>query len=98
MSRELNGTVGAGNERSFRWIALFAVVVGATLLAQSCSTTRPTDRKAAVEVGRYRLQSNPWVNLHQRLLYEACFEPSPPTKLSGGDLAKWNKCVDAYRS
>ncbi|HEX8290290.1 MAG TPA: hypothetical protein VF570_00965 [Pyrinomonadaceae bacterium] len=59
---------------------------------------RPQDR-AAVRVGRYRLQSNPWVNLHQRLVYEASFKwDKAPAGLSGGDLAKWAKAVEAYRA
>ncbi len=52
----------------------------------------------SVKVGRYRLQSNPWVNLHQRLLYAARFEPTTPASLSGDDLPKWNKAVEAYRA
>jgi hypothetical protein len=51
----------------------------------------------SVKVGRYRLQSNPWVNLHQRLLYAARFETSTPASLSGEDLSKWNKVVESYR-
>src|SRR5215510_13354833 len=52
----------------------------------------------SVKVGRYRLQSNPWVNLHQRLLYAARFEPATPASLSGDDLTKWNNAVEAYRA
>jgi hypothetical protein len=45
------------------------------------------------------LQSNPWVNLHQRLLYEARFKwDKPPAGLSGEDLTKWAKAVEAYRA
>jgi hypothetical protein len=59
---------------------------------------RAQDR-ASVRVGRYRLQSNPWVNLHQRLVYEARFKADrPPAGLSVEDLAKWAKAVEAYRA
>ena len=55
--------------------------------------------RASVTVGRYRLQSNPWVNLHQRLVYEARFKwDRPPAGLSGEDLAKWKQAVEAYRA
>jgi hypothetical protein len=50
-------------------------------------------------VGRYRLQSNPWVNLHQRLLYEAVFKwDKPPAGLSADGLAKWKQAVEDYRA
>jgi hypothetical protein len=49
----------------------------------------------SVKIGRYRLQSNPWVNLHQRLLYAARFEPTTPAALSGDDASNWNKAVEA---
>jgi hypothetical protein len=52
----------------------------------------------AVEVGRYRLQSNPWVNLHQRLLHAARFKSPPPTALAGEDLVAWTRIVDSYRA
>ena len=55
--------------------------------------------RASVTVGRYRLQSNAWVNLHQRLLYEAQFKwDTPPAGLSGERLAKWAKAVEDYRA
>ncbi len=50
-----------------------------------------------VKVGRYTLKSNPWVNLHARLLYEARFKAKPPAELKGDDLVKWTAAVDAYR-
>ena len=46
----------------------------------------------------FSFQSNVWVNLHQRLLYEAQVEPAPPSGLSGQDLLLWQKSVDAYRN
>lgn len=56
--------------------------------------------KAALDVGRYHLQSNAWVNLHQRLLYEARgFEVVPtPAGLSAAEAARWKKAVDDYRA
>ncbi len=51
---------------------------------------------AATQVGRYRLQSNAWVNLHQRLMSEARFGTAPPARLSDDDLAAWKKIVTAY--
>src|SRR5215207_6319047 len=53
----------------------------------------------AVRVGRYHLQSNPWVNLHQRLVYEARFKvEKPPAGLTGEELTKWAQAVEAYRA
>jgi hypothetical protein len=55
--------------------------------------------RPSVTVGRYRLQSNPWVNLHQRLLYETQVEAlKPPAGLSADGLAKWAKAVEDYRA
>ena len=51
---------------------------------------------SVTKVGRYRLQSNPWVNLHQRLLHETRFKTSPPAALSGDDLSKWKKAAEDY--
>jgi hypothetical protein len=78
-------------------ITLLVVAASTTLRAQTGSTIRPADPRAVVEVGRYRLQSNPWVNLHQRLLHEARFQTAAPAALSGEDLAKWKKAVEGYR-
>jgi hypothetical protein len=43
------------------------------------------------------LQSNPWVNLHQRLIHEARFQTAPPSALSGEDFSKWKKGGESYR-
>jgi hypothetical protein len=62
--------------------------------AEAAAQDRPS-----VTVGRYRLQSNPWVNLHQRLVYEAVFKwDKPPAGLSADGLAKWGKAVEDYRA
>ena len=75
-------------------------VVAATLfsclfIASAAAQDKPI---LSVKIGRYRLQSNPWVNLHQRLLYAARFEPTTPAVLARDDLSKWNKAVEAYRT
>ncbi|MEO7633040.1 MAG: hypothetical protein ABIU20_06575 [Blastocatellia bacterium] len=67
----------------------------ALLAANASAQDKPI---LSVKVGRYRLQSSPWVNLHQRLLHEARFNTAPPAALSGDDLSKWNKAVEAYRA
>lgn len=59
---------------------------------------RPADPQVVAQVGRYRLQSNPWVNLHQRLVHEARFGTAAPAALSGEDLARWKSVVEAYRA
>lgn len=50
----------------------------------------------AAKAGRYRFQSNPWVNLHQRLMHEVRFKTPPPAALSGENLSEWKKAVRAY--
>ncbi|HVR40078.1 MAG TPA: hypothetical protein VMU84_13355, partial [Thermoanaerobaculia bacterium] len=52
----------------------------------------------AVEVERFHLQSNPWVNLHQRLLYAANFEAPPPQRLTDEERATWLAAVETYRT
>jgi hypothetical protein len=44
----------------------------------------------AAQNKRYHFQSNPWVNLHQRLLYAAQLGPSDPAP-------QWKEPVEAYR-
>lgn len=66
-----------------RWLVLLAFAAAAPLHAES----------------RWHLQSNVWVNLHQRLMYEARFGPvPPPAGVAGNDLVKWKKAVDDYRA
>lgn len=50
----------------------------------------------SVQVGRYRLQSNAWVNLHQRLMHEARFATDPPARLAAEELAAWQRSVAEY--
>jgi hypothetical protein len=77
---------------------MLAVAASMTLHAQPIHARTRADAQAATEVGRYRLQSNPWVNLHQRLLHEARFETAPPAALSGEDLSAWKKAVETYHA
>jgi hypothetical protein len=68
-----------------------------TLTAQTGSAISRADAQSATKVGRYTIQSNPWVNLHQRLIHEARFKTPPPAALSGEDLQRWQKAVETYR-
>jgi hypothetical protein len=89
-----NEHVRAVSKWSGKFIALFAVAASMMLHAQSGPAF---NAQPATKIGRYLLQSNPWVNLHQRLLYEARFKGATPATLSGEDLAKWNRAVEIYR-
>src|ERR1044072_8488235 len=71
-----------------------ALCCGLVLAANVSAQDRPS-----VTVGRYRLQSNPWVNLHQRLVYEARFKVEKPAAgVNAEELAKWAKAVEEYRA
>jgi hypothetical protein len=78
-------------------LALFAVAVCVVMHAGSVWAVGQERARAAVKVGRYRLQSNPWVNLHQRLIHEAKFNTAPPASLAGDELSKWKQAVESYR-
>lgn len=56
------------------------------------------DAESAQGAARFQLQSNAWVNLHQRLVHEARFGSAAPPALAGADLATWKKSVEAYRA
>src|SRR5262245_33911545 len=75
-------------------LARVALLAFAVITGPSSAVRAATEPGAApvTQVGRYRLQSNAWVNLHQRLLYEARFEQAPPERLAGEDLAAWKTC------
>ncbi len=76
-----------------------AFAVAALCCGLLLATGARAEDRLAVKVGRYRLQSNPWVNLHQRLVYEARFKwDKPPAGLAGEDLSKWAQAVEAYRA
>ncbi|MBV8856945.1 MAG: hypothetical protein JOZ02_08455 [Acidobacteria bacterium] len=82
------------NRKSCSAFAFAALLICLAPAAGARAQDRPS-----VTVGRYRLQSNPWVNLHQRLLYEAQVEPvKPPAGLSADGLTKWAKAVEDYRA
>jgi hypothetical protein len=75
------------------------LVAGALTLQAQAGRSKPrTDPSLVAEIGRYRLQSNPWVNLHQRLMHEARFGTPPPAALAGEDRAAWGRVVDSYRT
>ena len=62
-------------------VALLVVIASITLTAAQSGTQQRT--QAVTKVGRYTLQSNPWVNLHQRLVHEVRFKTPPPERLTG---------------
>ena len=67
--------------------------------AASAVAAQSVTLPASADVERYHLQSNAWVNLHQRLMYEARFGDVPPLEgLDGEDAATWKSAVDAYRA
>lgn len=79
-------------------IVLCGMLLCVTMHAGSVCVIAQGENKAVVTVGRYKLQSNPWVNLHQRLLYEARFKwDKSPAGLSGDGVAKWKQAIDAYK-
>lgn len=78
--------------------SLFAALLCLTLHSRSMAAVAPPDVSSGRQVGRYRLQSNPWVNLHQRLVHDARFGTASPAALSGEDLSAWKKGVDSYRA
>src|ERR1044071_2312014 len=43
---------------------------------------------------RWQMQSNVWVNLHQRLMYEARFGPVKPL----ADNEQWKSAIEQYRA
>jgi hypothetical protein len=53
---------------------------------------------ASADVGRYHLQSNRWVNLHQRLMHEAVFGSPPPDGLTADESTAWRAAVDRYHN
>jgi len=80
--------------------ALLAITASPATHAQTKRAGKQADGNAVADVGRYHFRSNPWVNLHQRLLAEAngYESPPPPAGLSGEELAQWVKAVEGYRA
>jgi hypothetical protein len=77
-----------------RLIFIFVVFSG---LIPAVETAAQNKLPSSANVGRYHLQSNPWVNLNERLFAEVRLKEPPPAGLAGDDLAKWNKAVESYR-
>lgn len=82
---------------SNRWLAFVIAVLFSSLILTANVSAQSKLTLSITKVGRYSLQSNPWVNLHQRLLHEVRFKTAPPAALSGDDLSKWKKAVESYR-
>lgn len=85
----------------FSIIFIAALIFGAQieLSAQTSAKSKTAAGARAffkADIGRYHLQSNPWVNLQERFFYEVRFKEPSPAALSGEDLAKWKKAVENY--
>jgi hypothetical protein len=78
-------------------ICLLVVLMTAQAEGQASAYFEKAFNGAPIKAGRWHFQSNPWVNLHQRLLYEAVFKDAHPALIKGDDLEAWNKAVDDYR-
>ena len=79
-----------------RWLAYVVAALFSSLIL-TADVSGQNKAQPATKVGRYRLQSNPWVNLQERLFNEIRLKTPPPAALSGDDLSKWKKAVEAYR-
>jgi hypothetical protein len=95
MAKECVRAVPVRRSRSLGWIFTAAAALAAAPVAAQPSAPQTDPSRA--EVGRYRLQSNAWVNLHQRLMYDARFGEATPADLAGEDLSRWKRAVDGYR-
>jgi hypothetical protein len=74
-------------------VPLLLGIVSPALAAAVAATPAPV-----VEAERFRLQSNPWVNLHERLLYQATIGAPDPAGLTAEETGTWTAAVDAYRA
>ncbi|HEX7151902.1 MAG TPA: hypothetical protein VF618_10470 [Thermoanaerobaculia bacterium] len=52
----------------------------------------------SVQAERYHLQSNRWVNLHQRLLHEVQHGTPPPARLTESERPVWQAAAQTYRT
>jgi hypothetical protein len=80
---------------------LLLILIGAVFCIQTEAQATNFDKafsQAGVKVGRWHMQSNPLVNLHQRLLYQTRFSDEKPSVIAGDDLIKWNHAVADYRA
>jgi hypothetical protein len=80
-----------------RGVAAVLLIIAPAVVRSAQEPVRPAEARATISVGRYRLQSNPWVNLHQRLIHEVRFKTPPPQALAGERLSTWKKAVESYR-
>ena len=74
------------------------LAVPVLLLALAAPVPSQTALPAAAEVERFRMQSNAWVNLNERLFYDATFGAPDPAGLTETETAAWTAAVDAYRA
>lgn len=74
---------------------LLTIVVLAAL--QAAGAAGP-ELPATAEVERFRMQSNAWVNLNERLFYDATFDAPDPAGLTETETAAWTAAVEAYRA
>lgn len=77
---------------------LLLVPLVVTLGLAGAGVDRAEAPPAHLDVGRWHLQSNAWVNLNQRLLCEAQADLAPLASLRADELARWKAASDAYRS
>ena len=85
--------------RSSLFLATAVLVAVASPLSARTDVRKPlAETHACTAVGRYCLQSNVWVNLHQRLVHEALYGGTPPKSLAGDNLARWQQAVERYRA
>jgi hypothetical protein len=80
---------------------IVSILVCLTTVAASANAQSSSSKGCVTveRVGRFKLQSNAWVNLHQWLMYEASFKDGhPPAGLDANQLKKWNELVTAYKT
>ena len=83
-----------GTSRTLALSVVLGVMCGAALQGQQ-KEPQPFE-VATVKAGRYSMQSNAWVNLHQRLVHESRFKTAPPVAIEGEKLASWRQAVADY--
>ena len=89
----------APTRRPFTAVAVLSLAFASTPATARTDVRKPLEQIYPCQpVGRYCFQSNPWVNLHQRLAHEAQHGTQPPKSLAGNDLATWRQSVASYRA
>ncbi|HVR44234.1 MAG TPA: hypothetical protein VMS56_12410 [Thermoanaerobaculia bacterium] len=81
--------------RSLILVASFASVIAAGAVS-AAEPAAPGGSRSSIQVGTFRLQSNFWVNLHQRLVHAARFKSAAPEGLTAAESAIWSAAVDGY--